>query len=107
MPEMENFVSEPISRHRGTFAALPMAAGLPGLPTGFDWRGASYEIGQVLETWKQSGMEHGRAQGEIYLRRHYFKLKMSDGAIWTVYFTRQAARGGSAKRRWFLYAIDS
>ncbi|HOO17021.1 MAG: cytoplasmic protein [Phycisphaerae bacterium] len=104
---MENFVSEPISPHRGTFMARPMAGGLPGLPGGFDWRGKSYEIREVLETWKQSGAEHGRAQGEIYLRRHYFKIKMSDAAVWTVYFTRQAARGGPAKRRWFLYSIDA
>ena len=41
---MEEFVSEPITPHAGTFDARLMATGTPGLPSGFDWHGASYEI---------------------------------------------------------------
>lgn len=103
---MEEFVSEPITPQAGTFDATPMAAGLPGLPSGFDWRGAPFEIVERLDAWKQSGPEKGRADGERYLRRHCFRLRMSDGAIWTVYFTRQPSQGGSGKTRWFLYSVE-
>jgi hypothetical protein len=99
---MEEFVSEPITPHAGTFDAAAMATGVPGLPTGFAWRGESFTVVERLESWKFSAREGGRAGGELYLRRHCFRLRMSDGAIWTVYFVRQAPRGGSAKVRWFL-----
>ncbi len=103
---MEEFISEPIQPHKGTFDAGPMAAGLPGLPRGFQWRGTSYEIVARLDAWKQSGPELGRADGERYLRRHCFRLRMSDGSIWTIYFTRQPLKSGSAKRRWYLLSIE-
>jgi len=99
---VEEFVSEPITPHVGTFYAAAMATGVPGLPTGFDWRGEAFTVAQRLESWKFSAREGGRAGGELYLRRHYFRLCMSDGAVWTVYFVRQTPRGGSPKSRWFL-----
>jgi hypothetical protein len=105
-PRVEEFVSEPLVPHAGTFDVRDMAAGLPGLPTGFDWRGESHQVGQRLETWKQSVAEGGRSGGERYLRRHYFRLRMSDGAIWTVYFVRQAPRGASGRQRWFLWTVQ-
>jgi hypothetical protein len=83
-----------------------MATGVPGLPRAFRWRDAEYEIEATLETWKESAPEGGRPGGERYLRRHCFKLRMADGAVWTVYFTRQAPRGGSARTRWFLYSRE-
>ena len=103
---MEEFVSEVITPHAGTFDSGAMATGLPGLPAGFDWRGESYRITTQLESWKQSAPEGGRAGGERYLRRHYFRLHMSDGATWVVYFVRQTPRGTSPRKRWFLYAIE-
>ena len=83
-----------------------MARGEPGLPAGFTWRGNTYDISETIKTWKHSESEGGRAGGERYLRRHYYRLKMSDESIWTVYFTRQPAASGSAKSRWFLYTVD-
>ena len=103
---MEEFVSELITPQRGTFDTGAMGAGLPGLPAGFEWRGESRRIVALLEEWKQSAPEGGRAGGERYLRRHYFRLRMSDEAVWTVYFLRQTPRSGSPKKRWFLYAVE-
>jgi len=102
---MQDFVSEPITPHKGTFATQPMASGLPGLPLGFDWRGDSRSVVEVLGTWKASSREGGRPRGELYLRRHYFRLRMSDESVWTVYFIRQASKS-SARQRWFLFSID-
>ncbi|MFH1747512.1 MAG: DUF6504 family protein [Planctomycetota bacterium] len=103
---MEEFVSEVLTPHAGTFHAGAMATGVPGLPAGFDWRGQSYSIATELESWKQSGPEIGKLAGERYLRRHYFRLRISDEMVWTVYFVRHTPRGGSARQRWFLYSIE-
>lgn len=101
------FVSEPITPCAGASDVRAMGRGEPGLPAAFEWRSERRGIAEVLEQWKQSAREGGRASGELYLRRHYYRLKMSDGASWTVYFIRQAPKSGSAKRRWFLYSIES
>ncbi len=103
---MTGFVSECIRPWEGTSDAAAMGRGLPGLPRGFDWRERCYEIVHRLGQWKDSSREGGRAGGELYLRRHYYRLGMSDGSIWTVYFLRQAPRSGSGRRRWFLYRIE-
>lgn len=103
---MDEFVSETITPHKGVFDTAAMAAGEPGLPRGFTWRDESFDVVERLESWKQSGPEKGRSHGERYLRRHYYRLRMSDGAIWTVYFTRQPQQSGSARQRWFLYSIE-
>ena len=103
---MAELISESITARKGTFDASRMGRGEPGLPTGFDWRGDSIDIEERLETWKHSAREGARAGGELYLRRHYYRLRMSDNTIWTVYFTRQAPRSGDAKARWFLYTIE-
>lgn len=99
------FISEPITPSAGTFDVSRMGRGEPGLPEGFTWREESASIVEVVETWKQSSREGG--VGELYLRRHYYKLRMSDGSVWTVYFVRQAPRSGNRKARWFLYSLEN
>jgi len=103
MPEL---ISEPIKPHAASFDAAQMGAGLPGLPKGFDWRGESFEIRRTLGTWKESSREGAQAGGDLYLRRHYYRLEMCDDSIWVAYFTRQTPKSGSPKNRWFLYSVD-
>jgi hypothetical protein len=103
---MTEFISEVIQPVRGTFDVARMATGVPGLPSGFLWRGQTYTIVEELAVWKQTSNEGGFAVGDRYLRRHYHRLQMSDGATWTVYFVRANPRSGDAKARWFLYTID-
>ncbi len=103
---MEEFVSEPIHPHEGSFDALEMGRGLPGLPTGFSWRDAQFQIAGVMRAWKDSSREGAGAQGELYLRRHCYRLQMSDGTVWTVYFVRQTPKSGNPRTRWFLYSIE-
>ena len=104
---MADLVSEPITPHAGTFDTKRMGRGEPGVPKGFTWRGAPVDVVEELGAWKHSSREGARASGDLYLRRHYFKLRMSDGSIWTVYFVRQTPRTGDPKRRWFLYTVDT
>ncbi len=103
MPEL---ISEPITPHVGTSDTLRMGRGEPGLPAGFTWRGTSLDVVQELEAWKESSREGARAGGELYLRRHCFRLRMSDDTIWSIYCTRQSPRSGNLKKRWFLYTIE-
>ncbi len=100
---MAELISEPIAARAGTADARRMGRGEPGLPTGFTWRGVNYDAVDVMSTWKHSSREGSSAQGQLYLRRHYYQLRMSDGRLWTIYFTRQSARSGNPKLRWFLY----
>ena len=102
---MSELISEPIRPIAGTFNASRMAQGEPGLPSGFVWRGATLTIVEQLAAWKQSSREGGGA-GDLYLRRHYYKLRMDDDSVWTIYFVRQTPRTGNPKSRWFLYTVN-
>ncbi len=103
MPEL---ISERITPHAGSFDTSSMGRGEPGLPTGFDWRGVSFDVVDVLRRWKDTSREGGHAVGDLYLRRHYYRLRMSGKRIWTVYFIRQTPRSGDTKSRWFLYTVE-
>lgn len=100
--DMDEFVSESIRPIEGTADAAAMASGLPGLPRGFEWRGQQYEVVEQLAAWKWSSRAGGSAKGQLYLRRHYFRLRMSDQSVWKIYFVRQSPRGGSSRRRWYM-----
>ncbi len=97
------FVSEPITPTSEAFDTRAMATGTPGLPRAFTWRERDVSILACVGQWKGTSPEGGRSGNEVYLRRHYFELRMADGSTWTVYFVRQTPKSGSPKARWFLY----
>ena len=103
---MADLISESITPRAGTANAARMGLGEPGLPAGFVWRDQDYDIVETLDAWKQSSREGARAVGESYLRRHYYRLKMSDGSVWTVYFLRQSMSSSRGRQRWFLYTVE-
>jgi Domain of unknown function (DUF6504) len=101
-----DLISESIRPAGGFVEGAATARREPALPAGFSWRGDTYQVVATAGAWKESDREGGRATGELYLRRHYYRLSMSDGSMWTVYFTRQGPRSGDPKKRWFLYTIE-
>jgi hypothetical protein len=103
---MSELISEPITPESASADSARMARGEPGLPKAFTWRGDAYGVRCELAAWKESSREGARAVGDLYLRRHYYRLHMTDGHVWTVYFIRQSPRSGNPKNRWFLYTID-
>lgn len=103
MPEL---ISEPITPTAGTSDTAAMGRGEPGLPAGFTWKNQQRQIAEVISAWKHSSREGARAGGDVYLRRHYYKLRMDDDTVWTVYFLRQAPQSGNPGRRWFLYTVE-
>jgi hypothetical protein len=101
----EEFVSEPIEPVAGTFDTTGMTRGEPGLPQRFVWRDTEYTVAQVLEVWKEdSPCRHG--SGEMYLRKHWFKVATEQGPIMTLYFERQARSRPQRKTRWWLFTIE-
>jgi len=94
-----SFISEAIVPVADAFDPRAISAGEPSLPPAFTWRGRSLEIADVRRTWR--GLKDDR--GEMYLKRHYFEVSLTDGAVAVVYFMRQAKRGAP---RWFLYTLD-
>jgi len=101
----EEFVSEPIMPVAGTFDTDGMTRGEPGLPARFSWREQEYAVADVLKTWKESGPCKSGGP-EMYLRKHWFKIRTDDGIEMTVYFERQPRTKRQSKKRWWLYTID-
>lgn len=96
MPRVSELISEPITPYAGTGAVTSMALGEPGLPAGFTWRGDAYAVVQVLERWKQSSREGGWALGELYLRRHCYRVRMRREAPDRAASTDRSAREAPA-----------
>ncbi|MFQ5463106.1 MAG: DUF6504 family protein [Phycisphaerae bacterium] len=99
-------ISESIDPVGGALDTAAMGRGEPGVPRAFQWRGVVRTIAKTRAVWKHASREGAQAQGELYLRRHYYRFEMDDGSEWVVYFLRQTPPSGSAKKRWFLYTRD-
>jgi len=101
-PGARRFVSEPIRPvSGGTVDAGALAAGEPSLPAAFRWRRREVGVAKVLGRGR--GLRRESFSGETYLHRHEWRLRMTDGAVWEVYFERQGRRGAD---RWFLKTIS-
>jgi len=84
----ETFIGEAITPEAQSFMAAPMAVGKPGLPAEFSWRGKRFIIENILEEWKEAGdCRHG--SGERYLRKHWFRIRTTEGVEMRLYFERQ------------------
>ncbi len=104
----EEFISEPIEPEPGSFSTELMARGLAALPGAFTWRGRRYEVVECLDHFKETSTEGASAQGDRYLRRQVFIVRLDSGQRAKLYVQRQAPRGASrrvSKQRWYLYSI--
>jgi Domain of unknown function (DUF6504) len=100
----ETFIGEAIIPEDKSFAVSPMGTGRPGLPRTFSWNGRSFSVVEVLEEWKESGdCRHG--SGERYVRKHWFRIRATEGLEMSIYFERQRRSSGGS--RWRLYSIRS
>ena len=57
----------------------------------------------MLERWKDTG-PCTSGSGEKYLRKHWFRVRTTDGREMKLYFERQA-RGSRQTSRWWLYTV--
>lgn len=84
----------------------PIAIGEPGAPRRFVWRGDAVDVTRVLGRWRETrGCTHG--SGEQYAFKHWFDIETRDGRRMKIYFERKARSRSQAKRRWWLYTVDS
>jgi phosphoribosylglycinamide formyltransferase-1 len=98
-----DFIGDPLTPIGGAADAARMAAGEPGLPRQFDWRGETIDVSTVVRSWREVGpCTHG--SDERYVKKHWFEIDTPLGRM-TVYFERQS-RGGSKKQRWWLYTMQ-
>ncbi|MHC4561159.1 MAG: DUF6504 family protein [Planctomycetota bacterium] len=100
----EEFVGEALEPLEGSFTTAGVAPGEPLLPARFRWRGEEYRLAEVVRKWKSSSpCRHGSR--EVYLRKHWYHIRTTDGSEWTIYFERQARSGGKKTRRWWIYTV--
>ncbi len=104
MDRPEEFIAEQITPVTGTFDPAGMVHGEPGLPGRFRWRDQEYAVAEVLEKWKESGPCKSGSP-ERYLRKHWFKIRCTDGTQMTLYFERQPRATPQSRTRWWLYTI--
>ena len=100
----QEFVSEAIKPVVATADPKTMAAGGPGLPREFVWRGETLGIAAVLRTWRETGpCKHGSS--ESYVRKHWFEVETTANLRARIYFERQP-RGRNRTKRWWLFSIE-
>ena len=101
----EEFICEPLKPQPGTGDTAAMSGGEPGLPAIFTWRDVKYSVAGVIRKWKSSGpCRHG--SGEMYLRRHWYRILTDPPMIMTVYCDRQPKDRQRPKARWWVYTIE-
>lgn len=100
----ERFISEAIQPVIATFDTARMAAGEPGLPQEFAWRGRTFKVADVLRTWRDTGKcRHGSP--ELYVRKHWYEVVTTSRDTMKIYCDRQP-RGGRHVARWWLFSIS-
>lgn len=99
----ERFVSEAIKPVAVTCDTSSMAAGGPGLPREFLWRGQTIKIVAVLRAWRETGRCH-HGSLELYVRRHWFEVATAYHGPMKIYFDRQP-RSRRKGDRWWLFSV--
>jgi hypothetical protein len=101
----EQFVGEAIRPVVATCDTARMAAGEPGLPRAFIWRGQTVEIETVLRSWRETGPCRN-GSGESYVRKHWYEVVTSSGSRMKIYFERQSRSRTARRQRWWLFSVE-
>ena len=80
-----------------------MAAGEPGLPGAFVWRGRTIAIARVCRAWRETGPCRSGSP-ETYVRKHWYEVEAATGERLKLYCERQP-RGGRRAPRWWLLSV--
>ena len=102
---MSTFVSESIAPVFDQGTGTSIGVGAPVIPSGFIWREKEYRIQSVLETWKESGACKS-GSSERYLRKHWYRIRTTDGKEMEIYFERQARSSKQRNKRWWLFTVS-
>ncbi len=107
-----SFYDEPIEV---AFDKAPVLSKSPTCPSAFSWRGETYPIVEMLETW-QNFQRRGRMErnmrpshrimaarrGSWGVGRFHFRVRVEGGRIFEIYYDRAPESAGDRKGHWFL-----
>lgn len=107
-----SFIDEPVEV---VFNSPPLHTKSPPCPDGFTWRGITYAVVEMLETWqdfrrrgrlaRNMQPEHAAAaarRGSWGVGRFYFRLRVEGGRIFDLYYDRAPESAGDRMGHWFL-----
>lgn len=114
-PEFEalRFLGEPIEVE---FEASPLLSKKPGVPDRFIWRQHAYIVSNLLAEWFDYGRRGRMAMnmrpenlrkaerlGSWGVGRHYFRIEVSSGAIFDIYYDRAPEDASDRQGNWFIW----
>jgi hypothetical protein len=107
-----NFIDEPIEV---IFHDPPMLLKSPPCPAAFIWRDEEFQVVEMLETWQDYNRrgrfahnmrpEHlssAARRGSWGVGRFHFRVRVSGGRIFQIYYDRAPESAGDRAGRWFL-----
>ncbi len=107
-----DFIDEPIEV---IYQTPPALIKNPTCPSAFLWRGQTYPVAELLETWQdfrrrgRSGRNmqpgHARAaarRGSWGVGRFHFRVRVQDGRSFEIYYDRAPESAGDRMGHWFL-----
>jgi hypothetical protein len=94
-------VMESVIVESGAYDAAAMAAGEPGLPRAFTWRGRRFVVARALDTRRETEpCRHGSR--ERYVRRHVTRVTTECGCTAVL----SGERGAGTGPRWILRTLE-
>ena len=102
----ERLISEAIVPIRDeALDRAPAAGGDPIPPVRFRWGDREVTVAAVLEQWKGLSPRAANVRGQ-YVRRHWYRVRTTDGDVMTIYLVRTAANAPRHRPGWWLYSVE-
>ncbi len=111
-PPLIHFIDEPVEV---VFDRPPLLEKAPPCPDGFRWEGQEYRVTEMLAEWHDFGRrgrmernmrpEHAQRaarMGSWGVGRYYFRVRVTGGRIFDLYYDRAPGKVGDRKGTWFL-----
>ncbi len=94
----------------------PLLEKLPGCPDGFVWGGETYQIIELLREWRDfsrkgrmahsmrpANLRKATRRGSIGVGRFHFRVKVSSGRFFDLYYDREVKSADQRKGSWRLH----
>jgi hypothetical protein len=99
-----------------SFDSPPTLAKSPHCPDAFLWRGESFRVVELLEEWRDfrrrgrmsqnmrpSHSDRAAQRGSWGVGRFHFRVRVTDGRIYELYYDRAPVDTDDRKGKWFVY----
>lgn len=98
------------------FDQPPVLAKKPGVPDRFDWQGKTFEITGLLGEWfdrdrrgrmsmnmRPENLRKAERLGSWGVGRYYFRVEVSAGQIFDIYYDRAPEHAADRQGHWFVW----